>query len=200
MLVGLAAASAAWPAAVAADVAEYDRAAVLRGEVWRLWTAHVVHYGASHLAWNLAVFLPASGWLERVAPARLRWLLVLTPAAIGVVLLATDPALARYAGLSGVATGVVTLLALTKLGAPGGDAFFWRAVLALIVVKIAVETVWRMPVFAAFDRPEVHTMPVAHLVGAAMAVAVHGAAWCRTGREFGLPRAPREDRGSGELG
>jgi len=37
----------------------YDRTAILRGEWWRLWTGHWVHFSFSHLAWNLAVLLGA---------------------------------------------------------------------------------------------------------------------------------------------
>lgn len=158
---------AAWPAAGA--VLEYERVAVLRGELWRLWTGHVVHYGASHLAWNLAVFVPAGVWLERLAPVRLRWLLVVAPVAIGGALLAVDASLARYAGLSGVATGVVALLALTKLGTTGSDVFFWRAVLGLVALKIAVEGFGAQPLFAVFDLPGVRTVPLAHGVGAGAA-------------------------------
>ena len=34
-----------------------DRAAVLGGEFWRLWTGHLVHGSAQHLAWNVVALL-----------------------------------------------------------------------------------------------------------------------------------------------
>jgi len=40
-----------------ADAAQYDRAALLRGEVWRLVTGHFVHWSLSHLVWDVLAFL-----------------------------------------------------------------------------------------------------------------------------------------------
>jgi rhomboid family GlyGly-CTERM serine protease len=167
----------AWPAAQ--DALVYDRTAVQAGEVWRLWTAHVVHFGASHLWWNLVIFVAAGLWLERVAPWRLRVLLALGPLVIGATLLAGDAALARYAGLSGLGAGVVALLALTQLRRMHGEAMFWRAVLAALVLKIGLEIVADRPLFARFDDETIHSVPLAHLAGAALAVAIHACTHAR---------------------
>ena len=48
----------------------YDRALLLHGEIWRAWTAHVVHFGSSHLFWNLAVFLAAGCWAAFILLAK----------------------------------------------------------------------------------------------------------------------------------
>ncbi len=76
----------------------YERPAILHGEIWRLWTGNWVHFGASHLGWNLAVLVAAGGWAERIAPRPTRWLLVLAPGLIGVALLGLEPALSVYCG------------------------------------------------------------------------------------------------------
>ena len=49
----------------------YERAALLDGAWWRLWTGHWVHFSMSHLAWNVAVLLGAGAWLERLQPGLL---------------------------------------------------------------------------------------------------------------------------------
>lgn len=175
----LAVAVQAWPAAQ--GMLEYNRVAVLGNELWRLWSAHAVHFGPSHLWWNLAVFVVAGIWLEELAPIRLRLLLFLAPLAIGVTLLAGDAALARYAGLSGVGSGVLTLLALTQLGRPDHDRLIWRAVLAAIALKIGLEVIAERPLFAEFDDATIHAVPLAHLGGAAVALAIH-LAWRWTHR------------------
>lgn len=161
----------AWPGAQ--SVLEYNRIAVLAGEWWRLWTAHAVHYGASHLWWNVIVFVAAGAWLERVAPQRLRILLAFGPLVIGLVLLGGDAALARYAGLSGIGAGVVALLALTQLRRTDGETMFWRAVLAVLALKIGLEIVADRPLFARFDDATVRCVPLAHMAGAIVAVAIH---------------------------
>lgn len=160
-----------WPGAESGLVD--NRAAVLRGELWRLWTGHWVHFGASHLWWNLAVFVPAGGWAECLAPGRARLLLALAPGAISVVLLAVEPALVRYGGLSGLATAMLALLALTQLASARTNRWLWRGVLALITMKIAIEFLARQPMFAHFTDPGIHAVPLAHLAGLACAMAAH---------------------------
>lgn len=157
------------------DALLLERAAVLRGEWWRLWTGQLVHFGAGHLLWNLAVLVPAGVWAERLAPGRTRLLLALAPGVIGGGLLAFDPGLARYGGLSGLAAAVLALLALEKLAVParaGADRWCWRAVLALLAVKLLAEMFAGSAVFARFASDEVRPVPLAHLVGVACAAAV----------------------------
>ena len=152
---------------------EFDRARILAGEWWRVWTGHFAHFGLSHLGWNVAVFLPAGIWAERLTPARTRALLALAPAMIGGVLLAFDPALEIYAGLSGVVSGVVTLLALTQLAATAREKWFWWSVLALLALKIGVEVFAGQPIFARGPDAGFRAVPLAHVAGVLCALAVH---------------------------
>jgi len=161
------AAAAGWPDAVRRF--GYDRGQVVAGEWWRLWTGNLVHFGATHLGWNLAVFVPAAAWAERLAPTRLRLFLALAPGGIGLALLAFDPALTRYAGLSGVAAGVLALLAFVKLSTPSADLWFWRGVVALIAWKIAAERWLGYALFAHFSASNIEAVPLAHLAGVALA-------------------------------
>ena len=163
----------------------YDRAALERGEYWRLWTGHFVHFGLSHLLWNLAVFAVAGVWAERVAPRRARVLLIVAPPIIGVALFGLDPNLGFYGGLSGVTAAMLTFLAFAQLAriaeteaaaavvvagaearpAPTSDRWFWRAVLALIILKIAAEFAVSLPQFARFASEGIQPVPLAHLAG-----------------------------------
>ncbi len=162
----LAALTALWPAAAGALI--YDRAAILGGEVWRVATGHFVHFGASHLAWDVLVTLLAGAWVESLAPRRARWYWATAPLAIGAVLLVGDPELARFGGLSGVATGLVVLLA-TELGRrPGRDRAFASLFSLLVFAKLATELAgWGG--LAKFDDPTVQPVPLAHLAGVAWA-------------------------------
>ena len=154
----------------------FDRNLILRGQIWRAWTGHIVHFGPSHIFWNLSVFVPAGCWLERVRPGVARAFYVISPPVIAAVLLAFDPTLIHYAGLSGVATGLLVLLACGQLQRGAGEPrWFWLAVLALVGIKIALELVTRKPLLVS-DFSGIRDVPLAHLGGAACAVA----AWAAT--------------------
>ena len=179
----LAGAAFAWPRLAEAFI--YGRAEILSGQAWRLWTGHLVHYSASHLTWDLAVFLAAGLWLERIAPRLARGFYLLAPPAISGALLWGEPALERYAGLSGLAAGLLVLLALVQLQ-PGTrePRWFWLAVLALVAVKVGVETTTQTPLLARFDAG-VRVVPLAHLAGIACAVAAFLVSRIRPGLRAG---------------
>jgi rhomboid family GlyGly-CTERM serine protease len=146
------------------------RTEVLAGEWWRLWTGHTVHFSGSHLLWNLAVFVPSAAWLERLDARGARVYLVVAPVVIGMLLLAGDPTLLRYGGLSGLATGTLVFLASLQLSRrdPREPAWFWLAVLGLVAAKLVVEQVTKAPLLVS-DLGEVRTVPLAHLGGAGCA-------------------------------
>jgi len=143
----------------------YDRGLIFNGQLWRLWSGHVVHFGLSHFTWNLAVFLPSGIWLERLWPALTRCFYALSPLIISAALLLLDPTLTRYAGLSGIATGMLVFLACLQLGRRKEEpAWFWISVLALVGIKIGVELFTGAPVFVS-GFGDIRTVPLAHIFG-----------------------------------
>jgi rhomboid family GlyGly-CTERM serine protease len=166
-----------WPAATGPLI--YQRSLLLHGEVWRAWTGHLVHFGSSHLIWDLVIFLAAGCWLERIRPGAARWFYVLCPPVIAVVLLVFDPTLERYAGLSGVATGVLVFLGGYQLRHSRTEPkWFWIAALALVAFKIALESVTRTPLLVQ-GFVGIRVVPLAHLSGAGCGLV----AWALTRRE-----------------
>lgn len=147
-----------------------DRAALAHGEWWRLWTGHWVHFSPSHLAWNLAVVLVAGTWLARVRPGRLLGFTLLAAPLISAAVLACEPHLARYGGLSGLATGLAALLALTELERSRRDAAFWSVFLVLIAAKSGLDGATVMPLFSRFATPGLQASTAAHLAGLAAAL------------------------------
>jgi rhomboid family GlyGly-CTERM serine protease len=149
----------------------YQRADILTGAVWRAWTGHWVHFSASHLLWNLCVFIPAGGWLEIVRPRTARWFYLASPAFISGVLLVADPGLATYGGLSGIATGLLVCLACLRLGDRSGatPAWFWWGILIIVAAKIVAESLYGQPLLVTgFDR--IRDVPLAHVAGAALGI------------------------------
>lgn len=180
-IAGAAGVAFVWPRLSEAFI--YQRADIFAGQVWRLWTGHLVHYTATHLLWDLAVFLAAGLWLEKIAPRLARWFYLLAPPAISGALLWGEPALERYAGLSGLGAGLLVLLALVQLR-PGTrePRWFWLSVLALVAVKVVVESTTHAPLLARFDA-DVRVVPLAHLAGIGCAVV----AFLVARRAHGLP-------------
>lgn len=148
-----------------------DRDGLLQGEWWRLWTGHWVHFSGSHLTWNLAVLLAAGAWLESVHPGRLLRYTLFGAPIISLMVLAGEPALRAYGGLSGVTTGIVVLLALTRLGQPRLERIFWVVLLMLVAGKSVYEAILGVALFSRFDAATVQPSAFAHLAGLAVAVA-----------------------------
>ncbi len=155
------------PAARAALL--YDRAAILHGEWWRLWSGHWMHFSPSHLAWNVGVLAGAGVWLERLQPGCLLRFVAVAAPLLGVAFLAGAPAMQIYGGLSGLATGVVVLLALTQLQRSPAGRVGWLGVLALVAVKLGLDATTPAPLFASFGSQAVHSSVLAHAMGAVVA-------------------------------
>ena len=86
----------------------YERAAVLRGEYWRLLTAHLVHGSGQHLVLNAVGLGLIAALFPREYSLR-GWLLILAGSVVvidlGFVFL--EPQLEWYVGLSGVLHGAL---------------------------------------------------------------------------------------------
>lgn len=148
----------------------YDRVAIMQGEWWRLWTGHWAHFSFSHLAWNLAVLLAAGTWLEKAHPGLL-WRYVMAGApliALGSMALA--PEMHTYGGLSGLATGVVVLLALVQFETQPAERGWWIAVLLLTGGKIAADAISPVALFSRFNAGEIQVSVLAHVLGALFAL------------------------------
>lgn len=142
----------------------FDRSLISNGQVWRIWTGHIVHFTPGHLGWDLAVFLPAGCWLERLKPGCARWFYLLGPILISAFLFIFDPTLERYAGLSGLATGVLVLLAVLQLQRPNESPWLWWGVLLLVAAKLIIEFRHDAPLIVS-DFVNVRNVPLAHLSG-----------------------------------
>ncbi|MDQ5977950.1 MAG: hypothetical protein QG602_922 [Verrucomicrobiota bacterium] len=148
------------------------RDALADGEVWRLWTGHWVHFSPSHRLWNLAVLLGTGAWLERVRPGLLLRHTLFAAPFISLAILATEPGLQTYGGLSGLATSVVVLLGLQQLRTPGAARWLWAGLLALVAAKITTEAWFGGASLSRYETAGVRTAWSAHAAGA-VAAAVH---------------------------
>jgi rhomboid family GlyGly-CTERM serine protease len=98
------------------ELGRYERHAIENGEYWRLASGHLVHLGFGHLWPNVAALAIIGLLFEDVFRNR-DWIRlgVVSAAAIDLGLLALEPAVLWYVGLSGVLHGFVAAGALALL-------------------------------------------------------------------------------------
>ena len=149
----------------------YDRAALVGGEWWRIWTGHLVHFGWPHFVAD-AGLLFILGWLLE---ARHPWFsytaLVVMPAFIAAALWWGDPTMQQYGGLSAVNLGLLLYLALQGWQRNWTD-WFWPAVLAIYVGEVIFEIIQggRGGGMIRFDDPGIRVATSAHIASAAYAL------------------------------
>ncbi len=165
----LAAASAA---SLAPEAFVLTRAGLARGEVWRLWTGHLVHMTTMHFVYDVGVGMALLWVAPRVRP----WLWLMPLVAVAV--LQMRPELDVYAGLSGVLHGITVLVGFQLARtAQGFDRLLAGLLVAGVCVKAAVECLVGTSYFSgAFDMGGV-TLHEAHLAGVLVGLAllvVHG--------------------------
>ena len=163
------------------------REKIVAGQIWRLWTAHFVHFSPSHLVWNALVLALAGAAVERRDRRVAVALWVVAAPVVTWFALASDPGLASYGGLSGLAVSAVVWLALEGcLTARGLQRWLALGILAMLAIKIGWEwsAAGAMFLLARFDSPGVMVRVAvgAHLAGAGCAIFLVG--WRRLNDAF----------------
>ena len=139
--------------------------AAAHGEIWRLWTGHLVHYDFRHFLTNaIAIAVPIALIDRRSRRSILLSMMLLGPM-ISLALLA-GAHFDEYRGASALALAVWVASALTLLrGQSASDRHTGAALIALAIGKLAFETVG-----AGHLWTEVAPLPLAHAAGAVAGV------------------------------
>ena len=121
---------------------EYDRSAILGGQLWRLWTCHLVHYSTQHALADASALFLVGVFAETLFGTRNTAAVLLVGApAISVGLLLTAPGMEHFRGASalpvllGVASGMSLWRSAPKLRP------LLSACCALLGVKILLEAI-----------------------------------------------------------
>ena len=171
----------ALPAAVD-GVLQLNQTAVAAGEWWRLATCHFTHWSPDHFATDFMMFALLGGACEWTSRPRMLVTLAVSLAAIPLAILAFQPELQTYRGLSGIDSAFFGLLAVDMLREKIG-AFDRRSILAIglliaaFVAKTAFETLTGTAVFTDSAAGGFVPVPLAHLVGFAAGVLTSLLAW-----------------------
>jgi rhomboid family GlyGly-CTERM serine protease len=147
-------------------------AAAGHGEIWRLWTGHLVHYDVAHLVTNAIAIAVPLALVDSLIRRRIVLAATIIAPAISIVLLAASH-FDEYRGASGLALAVWTAAALSLLGATSlRDRRTGAALLVLGVAKLAAEVVG-----AGHLWEGVAPLPLAHVAGSIAGLIAF--AWCR---------------------
>ena len=159
------------------DLLVYDRQAIMRGELWRLVTAPFVHFSGSHIFWDILIFSIA-GFSINASKLPCFWIVcgssIFLP---GLIFLLAIPDMEYYGGLSGAATGAAAYFCLCRFFNAKRKRGMWLTILAIMLVKIAVEAVMNEPIFVHAGEIPFRVLPEAHFVGYLGALAVLIWAW-----------------------
>ena len=89
---------------------QFDRSAIMQGEIWRIFTGHMTHWSLSHLFWDILVFLVLAGLIERFSRRRFLACFASASLMISLLVFAFLPEMAFYRGLSGIDSGLFMML------------------------------------------------------------------------------------------
>jgi rhomboid family GlyGly-CTERM serine protease len=169
---------------------QYERSAVLAGQIWRLWTAHIVHLGWAHYLLNAAGLLLVWLLFRQAASTRV-WCghFMFAGLAISLGLLWLNPGLEWYVGLSGIlhALFIVGLLAEVRT-----DLALGLLVLLGFAAKIIFEQIYG-PLPGSERSAGGPVVVDAHLYGALAGCISYGI-------HYGLRRIKTNHRGHREHG
>jgi rhomboid family GlyGly-CTERM serine protease len=153
----------------ASSLLEFDRAALTRGELWRFFTGHFVHFDASHLAWDAGAFALLAALLPTRSSRRWLWLVGGSALFISAGVWLLQPHFEIYRGVSGIDCALFGAVLCERLHRARHERDrFALAIVALaaigFVAKCGIELLGNAPVFAASGAYS--PVPLAHLLGA----------------------------------
>jgi rhomboid family GlyGly-CTERM serine protease len=150
------------------EALRYEQEAVFVGELWRLFSGHLVHLGWPHTLWNVSALVVVSLLFGGVLSER-HWgaVALFCAVGIGIGLLAFKPEVGVYVGLSGVLHGLFAAGAAADMKAhPRTSAI----ILGLLGAKLAWEQL-AGPLPGTEAAVGGMVLIDAHLYGAALGIA-----------------------------
>ena len=157
---------------------QFDRAALLNGQIWRPLTCHLAHWSASHEIWSVEAFA-VLGMLGEIRDRRAFAICCIAAAlACSLALLLFWPDVQLYRGMSGVDSALFTWLVVFNLRASGDhrhSAAYKVALVLLLfafIAKVAWEAQTHHSLFVSGDGKSFVSLPGVHAVGGAIGICV----------------------------
>ena len=143
----------------------YDRAAILKGELWRLVTSHFVHFNNIHLTYNLLAFCIIGWIIESKSYRYFKFLCLLMACAISIVMLIFKSDMSYFGGLSGIVCGAIAYFSLQCLH----EQTSWRTIPILTIiflfVKVGLEIYQHGSILPYWGMNDFVPIPLSHITG-----------------------------------
>jgi len=150
----------------------YDIDAIHKGEIWRLITSHLVHFGTMHLIYNALAFGIAGWIIESKGDRYFRPVCLCMAFFIGVALMIFKPGMLYFGGLSGVACGAIMYGALLCLREKSPWPTVSRLTIVFLLVKIILEVHNNGSLLPYGSRQIFVSVPLSHLLGGITALSL----------------------------
>lgn len=153
----------------AAALLQLDRDLLRTGELWRLATCHLAHFGPGHAVRDagLLTLVIAAVWRDVRRREALAGALAMAGLLVPLAVLVLEPGLERYRGASGLGAAALAVLVGTTRGF---DHRFRRAAVGILAVLVAAEAISGRSIVA--NGLEIRVATSAHLGGLAAGLIV----------------------------
>ena len=169
LLIGLSALGITFSAQMT-SLLQFDRTAIMQGEIWRIFTGHLTHWSLSHLIWDILVFLLLAGVIERFSRRRLLACFTSASLIISLLVFTFLPEMTFYRGLSGIDSALfVMLLVVFYHQRASGHSLLHKMPYYLLGILFIGKTVFELSTSHAFfvqSSDLFVPVPLAHLGGA----------------------------------
>lgn len=166
-----------WPNAFDRLLSElqFDRDAILEGQVWRLISGNLVHLSVEHLLLDVGVFLFIGIIYEDALGNSCPWMLLSTGLIVTTSVLIGMPSMTIYRGFSGVDSGQVAAVLCLEYQSRNRTWYEWILVIfatGIFALKLGYECVTGRLFFGSDSLGDLgEPVPLAHVAGALGAVA-----------------------------
>jgi rhomboid family GlyGly-CTERM serine protease len=176
----------------AANLLQYNRAAVAEGQLWQLWTGHFTHWDNGHLFWDLLMFVVLGALIEARSRAHLLKLVLGSALAISLFAWFQSPELPSYRGLSGVDTALFVFVACGYLLDAIRDRQWMQGIIPAGLLlsamgKFSYEALTRSTLFVDSHAAGFTVVIEAHLVGMAVGAIFAVSGWLLADQYRALP-------------
>ena len=158
-----------WPRLT--SLLQYDRAAVLGGEFWRVLTCQWTHWNFSHVVWDALMFLALGALCEQLRRTTFMACVAVSAVLIPIAGAAAIPQMHYYRGLSGLDSALFVLLAVQVIQISRSRDQVIATAAAVGLWAFAIKTVFEFVTGSViFVQPEslFTAVPLAHIVGGAI--------------------------------
>jgi rhomboid family GlyGly-CTERM serine protease len=156
------------------DVLQFDRQAILDGQIWRLLTGNLVHWSVEHFLLDVGAFAIVGVLYERHLRPHYPWMLLASGLAVGCGVLVLMPQMAIYRGLSGVDSGQFAAALCVEVGLAVSQRrrWLWAGPAAVIFfTKILYEATSGQLFFGTEALGSIGLpTPLAHIAGAVVGI------------------------------